>query len=197
MTSFKTYVGQDGASPPPSFAGSSSRVCAMPSHLTFLGLIFPLSGAVWRDVISPLRRLIGDGSLRLLVPRRRAEAPRGGSVASRRVKASPNKSARRVLSGMTCGPPAWEPASMMASIAFVTAMVLAAPSAALAQTAVFEHVGTPEQRREAIAACGHDARLFCRSLKEADGPYAYLACLEVNRRQLTASCVGLLVRFGQ
>jgi hypothetical protein len=75
---------------------------------------------------------------------------------------------------------------------------LAAASGAFAQSATFQQaVGTPEQRREAIAACGHDAHQFCQSLKEADGPYAYLACLEINRRQLTAPCIALLARYGQ
>lgn len=74
---------------------------------------------------------------------------------------------------------------------------LAASSGALGQSATFQQIGTPEQKREAIAACGHDARQFCQSLKEADGPYAYLACLEMNRRQLTAPCIALLVRYGQ
>jgi glutamine cyclotransferase len=94
--------------------------------------------------------------------------------------------------------PALEPALPgMARIAFMAAMSLAAPSAALAQMSTFQQIGTPEQRREAIAACGHDARLFCQSLKEADGPYAYLTCLELNRRQLTTRCVALLARYGQ
>jgi hypothetical protein len=84
-----------------------------------------------------------------------------------------------------------------ARIAFVVAS-LATSSGALAQSAIVQQVvGTPEQRREAIAACGRDARQFCQSLKEADGPYAYLACLETNRRQLTAPCIALLVRYGQ
>jgi hypothetical protein len=86
---------------------------------------------------------------------------------------------------------------MMARIVFVTAMSLAASSAALAVTATFQQVGTSAQRREAIAACGHDARLYCRSLKETDGPYAYLACLGLNRSRLTARCIALLVHYGQ
>jgi hypothetical protein len=88
---------------------------------------------------------------------------------------------------------------MMVRIAFVTAMSLAAPSsAALAvTTATVQQFGTPAQRREAIAACGHDAHLYCRSLKETDGPYAYLACLGLNRSRLTARCIGLLVHYGQ
>ena len=94
--------------------------------------------------------------------------------------------------------PALEPALPgMARIAFMAAMSLAAPSAALAQMSTFQQIGTPEQRREAIAACGHDARLFCQSLKEADGPYAYLVCLGLNRGRLTTRCVDLLVHYGQ
>jgi hypothetical protein len=84
-----------------------------------------------------------------------------------------------------------------ARMTFLAAISLAFPLAAPAQTSTFQQVGTPEQRREAIAACGHDAHVFCQSLKETDGPYAYLACLELNRRQLTSRCVALLVRYGQ
>jgi hypothetical protein len=84
-----------------------------------------------------------------------------------------------------------------ARMTLLAAMSLACPLAAPAQSLTFQQVGTPEQRREAIAACGRDARQFCQSLKEADGPYAYLACLELNRRQLTSRCVALLVRYGQ
>jgi hypothetical protein len=86
---------------------------------------------------------------------------------------------------------------MMARVAFVTAMSLVASLAALAETATFQQIGTPAQRHEAMAACGHDARLFCRSLKEADGPYVYLVCLELNRSRLTTHCIDLLVHYGQ
>jgi hypothetical protein len=86
---------------------------------------------------------------------------------------------------------------MMARVAFVTAMSLVASLAALAETASFQQIGTPAQRHEAIAACGHDARLFCRSLKEADGPYVYLVCLGLNRSRLTSRCIDLLVHYGQ
>jgi hypothetical protein len=58
-------------------------------------------------------------------------------------------------------------------------------------------IGTPQQRREAISACGRDARLYCRELRASDGAFAYLACLEQHRSQLNSSCVGLLARYGQ
>jgi hypothetical protein len=58
-------------------------------------------------------------------------------------------------------------------------------------------MGTPEQRREAIDACGGDAQRYCRELKASDGALAYLACLEKNRSRLRSSCVGLLARYGQ
>jgi hypothetical protein len=86
---------------------------------------------------------------------------------------------------------------MMARIAFVTAMSLVASLAALAEAAAFQQIGTLAQRHEAMTACGHDARLFCRSLKEADGPYAYLVCLGLNRGRLTTRCIDLLVHYGQ
>ena len=86
---------------------------------------------------------------------------------------------------------------MISRIAFITAMSMAIPSAALAVTAALQQAITPAQRREAIAACGYETRLYCRSLKEADGLYAYLACLELNRARLTTRCVDLLVRYGQ
>jgi len=85
----------------------------------------------------------------------------------------------------------------MAHMAVVTATSLAAATAVFAETVTAQQVITPGQRRKAIAACGQDARLYCRSLREVDGPYAYLACLELNRPRLTARCIGLLAHYGQ
>lgn len=45
---------------------------------------------------------------------------------------------------------------------------------------VGQEIGTPDQQQEAVAACGSDAHLYCKALKETDGPYAYLSCLELN-----------------
>jgi hypothetical protein len=57
-------------------------------------------------------------------------------------------------------------------------------------------IGTPEQRREAISACGRDARHYCRQVKASDGAWGYLSCLELHRDQLNSSCAGLLARYG-
>jgi hypothetical protein len=85
----------------------------------------------------------------------------------------------------------------MGRVATALILALVCSSAASAENVAVLQIGTPEQRREAIAACGPDARLYCRSLKEADGPYAYSTCLEMNRSRLTPRCVGLLARYLQ
>ena len=69
----------------------------------------------------------------------------------------------------------------------ITAVLLGVSSMALADTS-----GTPEQR----AACGHDVRKFCRKLKEADGAFAYLQCLESNRDSLSTPCSTMLKSYG-
>lgn len=65
----------------------------------------------------------------------------------------------------------------------------AASTAAYAQS----DMGTPEQRE----ACGPDVRKFCHKVKEADGPDAYLQCLELNRSKLSARCVSMLQSYGK
>jgi hypothetical protein len=89
----------------------------------------------------------------------------------------------------------------MVSLAILFAAVsMTSASAGVIESAraiLSDQIGTPDQRREAIAACGYDARRFCSKLKEADGPFAYLACLETNKSQLTMRCVNLLARYGQ
>jgi hypothetical protein len=88
--------------------------------------------------------------------------------------------------------------SGLAALAAVASMAPARAAVIdVAKAALSDQIGTPDQRREAIAACGADARRFCSKLKEADGPFAYLACLETNRSQLTIRCVNLLARYGQ
>jgi hypothetical protein len=69
----------------------------------------------------------------------------------------------------------------------ITAVLLSLSSMALADTS-----GTPEQR----AACGHDVHKFCRKLKETDGAFAYLQCLESNRDSLSTSCSAMLKGYG-
>jgi hypothetical protein len=69
----------------------------------------------------------------------------------------------------------------------ITAVLLSLSSMALADTS-----GTPEQR----AACGHDVHKFCRKLKETDGAFAYLQCLESNRDSLSTSCSTMLKGYG-
>jgi hypothetical protein len=69
----------------------------------------------------------------------------------------------------------------------ITAVLLGLSSMAFADTA-----GTPEQR----AACGHDVHKFCRKLKETDGAFAYLQCLQSNRDSLSMSCSTMLKSYG-
>jgi hypothetical protein len=85
------------------------------------------------------------------------------------------------------------------AILFATSLMTSAHAGVLqsAKAILTDQIGTPDQRREAIAACGYDAHRFCSKLKEADGPFAYLTCLETNRSQLTVRCVNLLARYGQ
>jgi hypothetical protein len=86
----------------------------------------------------------------------------------------------------------------MARAIFVLSLTLFLAYAAEAgQSAASPEIGTPEQRREAISACGRDAMSFCRELKASDGAFAYLACLQKNRSRLRSSCVALLERYGQ
>jgi hypothetical protein len=80
-------------------------------------------------------------------------------------------------------------------VAASTTTVLA--SVAEARLGISDQIGTPEQRSEAIAACGEDARRFCSAVKASDGAIAYLVCLETNRTRLTTRCVNLLARYGQ
>jgi hypothetical protein len=85
----------------------------------------------------------------------------------------------------------------MRRLAIAVLLAIACHSVALAENGAAQQFGTPAQRREAISACGSDARLYCRRLKEADGPIAYLACLEANRSHLSTRCVALLEQYGR
>jgi hypothetical protein len=68
-------------------------------------------------------------------------------------------------------------------------------STALAQSDVpkAEEMGTKEQR----AACHHDVGKFCKSVKPADGPFAYLTCLQANREKLRPACLKVIEGGGQ
>ena len=77
------------------------------------------------------------------------------------------------------------------------ALILILAAQAQATPLEMTTIGTPEQRREAISACGKDVSLYCRSLSQSDGLVAYVACLEQNRSRLSSRCVGLLARYGE
>jgi hypothetical protein len=85
----------------------------------------------------------------------------------------------------------------MARAIFVLSLTLRFVCTAEAGPISAPEIGTPEQRREAINACGKDALSFCSALKASDGALAYLACLEKNRSRLRSTCVALLARYGQ
>lgn len=76
---------------------------------------------------------------------------------------------------------------------FLATMILSAASTAAYAQSAGSDMGTPEQRD----ACGPDVRKFCYKIKEADGPDAYLQCLELNRSKLSARCVGMLQSYGK
>jgi hypothetical protein len=79
---------------------------------------------------------------------------------------------------------------MFRSALFAT-MILGVSTVSYAQSG--SNMGTPEQRE----ACGPDVRRFCHRIKEADGPDAYLQCLELNRSKLSARCVAMLQSYGK
>lgn len=76
---------------------------------------------------------------------------------------------------------------MMIRRTLMTVVFLSVSSMAFANMS-----GTPDQR----AACGHDVRKFCHKLKEADGAFAYLQCLQSNRDSLSAPCSTMLKGYG-
>ena len=69
---------------------------------------------------------------------------------------------------------------------FVFVAFLLAASTAQAQKA--EEMGTPEQR----AACSHDVGRYCKSVKPADGPFAYLDCLQKHQEKLRPACLKVI-----
>jgi hypothetical protein len=82
---------------------------------------------------------------------------------------------------------------MTIRVAMLIAIILGILPEALAQGGTSQEMGTPEQR----AACAPDVRRFCHRVKEADGPDAYLQCLELHRDHLSARCVGMLQSYGK
>jgi hypothetical protein len=82
-------------------------------------------------------------------------------------------------------------------VGFSLALILTLIAQAEAEPLALRTIGTPEQRHEAMDACGKDVRLYCQSLSQSDGLVAYVACLERNRSRLSSRCVGLLARYGQ
>jgi hypothetical protein len=82
-------------------------------------------------------------------------------------------------------------------VGFSIALFLTFIAQAEAEPSAWATIGTPEQRHEAVTACGRDVRLYCQSLSQSDGLVAYVACLERNRSRLSSRCVGLLARYGQ
>jgi hypothetical protein len=77
--------------------------------------------------------------------------------------------------------------------ALLATLIFGVSTMAQAETASSEQMGTKEQRE----ACAPDVRKFCHKVKEADGPDAYLQCLELNRSALSARCVGMLQNYGK
>lgn len=80
----------------------------------------------------------------------------------------------------------------MIRTALISIGILASSIGAPAQTYNVQTSGTPEQR----AACGPDVRRLCRSLKDSDGPFAYLQCFQTNHTRLSARCLGMLQSYG-
>lgn len=74
-------------------------------------------------------------------------------------------------------------------VAFMSAMLLAASSAAFAET----ERGTREEQ----AACRADSRRFCRTVDPETGNHGILTCLKQNRSKLSRACRGLLESHGQ
>ena len=77
---------------------------------------------------------------------------------------------------------------MRIGIAFMSAMLIAASSAAFA-------VDAPGTRDEQ-AACRSDSRRFCRAIDPDSGTHGILTCLKQNRSKLSRACRGLLESHG-
>lgn len=85
----------------------------------------------------------------------------------------------------------------MRRIGFFIALTMTFVGQAEAEPVALTAIGTSQQRREAISACGRDVRLYCQGLSQSDGLVAYVACLEQNRNRLSSRCIRLLARYGQ
>jgi hypothetical protein len=77
---------------------------------------------------------------------------------------------------------------MKIRMALISALVMAASSAAVAQ-----EKGTREEQ----AACRSDTRRLCRSVDPDAGTFGILACLKQNRSKLSRACRGVLESHGQ
>ena len=77
-------------------------------------------------------------------------------------------------------------------MAIVTALLVVASSAALAQ----EAQETPGGSRDDQAACRADSRRFCRTVDPDSGTSGILMCLKHNRSKLSRACRGVLESHG-
>jgi hypothetical protein len=71
------------------------------------------------------------------------------------------------------------------------AIVLSSAMIGLTTVAIAQS-GTPEEQ----GACRPDVRRFCYKVKEAEGPSAYLQCLQEHRAKLSGSCRTVLESHG-
>lgn len=79
---------------------------------------------------------------------------------------------------------------MMLRMTFLSAVLVAATSAALANE-------TPGGTRDDQAACRADSRRFCRTVDPESGTFGILTCLKQNRSKLSRACRGVLESHGQ
>jgi hypothetical protein len=75
--------------------------------------------------------------------------------------------------------------------AMLSKLLLSAAFIAVSSSA-FAASGTPLEQ----AACRHDVRKFCHTLKEAAGDEAYTQCLQAHRDQLSVACKKVLTDNG-
>lgn len=57
---------------------------------------------------------------------------------------------------------------------------------------VAQHSGTEQEQK----ACSRDVARYCRKIID-QGDFAILACLQQNRKKLTAACNKVLIEHGQ
>lgn len=73
----------------------------------------------------------------------------------------------------------------------IRTLVLSAAMIGLSTIAIAQS-GTPDEQ----AACRPDVRRFCYKVKEAEGPSAFLQCLQEHRAKLSAACRAVLEGHG-